>query len=158
MLSAAHVLAMDAKNLLDVVDSIRIRHPELFVIEGSKKLHSNELLSNEINDSSETLISSINDNDAWSPTQTYQNVNISIDGSKPSSVPEKELYVNQEQLQAIKNLEELYNTESTSSSKQNDTNFDQNAIESFTVCDNDQSSSSKISPLTKPPVAVSSGK
>ena len=27
MLSAAHVLAMDAKNLLDVIDSIRIRHP-----------------------------------------------------------------------------------------------------------------------------------
>ena len=29
MLSAAHVLAMDAKNLLDVVDSIRIRYPEV---------------------------------------------------------------------------------------------------------------------------------
>lgn len=27
MLSAAHVLAMDAKNLLDVIDSIRIRYP-----------------------------------------------------------------------------------------------------------------------------------
>lgn len=31
MLSAAHVLAMDAKNLLDVVDSIRIRYPNLNV-------------------------------------------------------------------------------------------------------------------------------
>lgn len=30
MLSAAHVLAMDAKNLLDVVDSVRMRYPELF--------------------------------------------------------------------------------------------------------------------------------
>ena len=29
MLSSAHVLAMDAKNLLDVVDSIRIRCPEV---------------------------------------------------------------------------------------------------------------------------------
>lgn len=29
MLSAAHVLAMDAKNLLDVVDSIRIRYPKV---------------------------------------------------------------------------------------------------------------------------------
>ena len=29
MLSAAHILAMDAKNLLDVIDSIRIRHPEV---------------------------------------------------------------------------------------------------------------------------------
>uniref|UniRef100_A0AAG5DN03 Protein kinase domain-containing protein n=1 Tax=Anopheles atroparvus TaxID=41427 RepID=A0AAG5DN03_ANOAO len=30
MLAAAHVLAMDAKNLLDVVDSIRVRYPNLF--------------------------------------------------------------------------------------------------------------------------------
>ena len=29
MLSAAHVLAMDAKNLLDVVDTIRIRYPHV---------------------------------------------------------------------------------------------------------------------------------
>lgn len=29
MLSAALVLAMDAKNLLDVVDSVRIRYPEV---------------------------------------------------------------------------------------------------------------------------------
>lgn len=29
MLSAAHVLAMDAKNLLDVVDSIRMRYPDV---------------------------------------------------------------------------------------------------------------------------------
>lgn len=29
MLSAAHVLAMDAKNLLDVIDSIRLRFPEV---------------------------------------------------------------------------------------------------------------------------------
>lgn len=30
MLAAAHVLAMDAKNLLDVVDSVRIRFPNIF--------------------------------------------------------------------------------------------------------------------------------
>ncbi|XP_069676126.1 focal adhesion kinase 1 isoform X3 [Periplaneta americana] len=29
MLSAAHILAMDAKNLLDVIDSIRMRHPDV---------------------------------------------------------------------------------------------------------------------------------
>ena len=29
MLSAAHVLAMDAKNLLDVVDSVRMRYPQV---------------------------------------------------------------------------------------------------------------------------------
>ena len=27
MLSSAHILAMDAKNLLDVIDSIRINYP-----------------------------------------------------------------------------------------------------------------------------------
>lgn len=39
MLSAAHVLAMDAKNLLDVVDSIRIRYPNLNVaqIQGTQQ-------------------------------------------------------------------------------------------------------------------------
>lgn len=31
MLSSAHVLAMDAKNLLDVVDGLRLRYPELFL-------------------------------------------------------------------------------------------------------------------------------
>jgi len=31
MLSAAHVLAMDSKNLLDVIDSIRVRCPEVEV-------------------------------------------------------------------------------------------------------------------------------
>ena len=29
MLAAAHILAMDAKNLLDVVDCIRARHPHV---------------------------------------------------------------------------------------------------------------------------------
>lgn len=32
MLSAAHVLAMDAKNLLDVVDTVRMRHPEVEIL------------------------------------------------------------------------------------------------------------------------------
>lgn len=30
MLAAAHALAMDAKNLLDVVDSVRVRYPNIF--------------------------------------------------------------------------------------------------------------------------------
>lgn len=29
MLSSGHVLAMDAKNLLDVVDSVRMQYPEV---------------------------------------------------------------------------------------------------------------------------------
>lgn len=38
MLSAAHILAMDAKNLLDVVDSVRIRFPQVneYICRGSK--------------------------------------------------------------------------------------------------------------------------
>lgn len=39
MLSAAHVLAMDAKNLLDVVDSVRIRYPEVDEIFKSDKVN-----------------------------------------------------------------------------------------------------------------------
>lgn len=37
MLSAAHVLAMDAKNLLDVIDSIRSRFPNLFHISSESR-------------------------------------------------------------------------------------------------------------------------
>lgn len=37
MLSAAHILAMDAKNLLDVVDSIRTRYPHIQPITNSSK-------------------------------------------------------------------------------------------------------------------------
>lgn len=32
MLSAAHILAMNAKNLLDVVDHVRIKHPHVNVL------------------------------------------------------------------------------------------------------------------------------
>lgn len=39
MLSSAHVLAMDAKNLLDVVDSLRKRYPELFAANASPQQH-----------------------------------------------------------------------------------------------------------------------
>ncbi|XP_050510356.1 focal adhesion kinase 1 isoform X5 [Diabrotica virgifera virgifera] len=39
MLGAAHVLAMDSKNLLDVVDSIRARHPHI-VQQANKSLNS----------------------------------------------------------------------------------------------------------------------
>ena len=32
MLSAAHILAMNAKNLLDVIDNVRIKHPHVDVL------------------------------------------------------------------------------------------------------------------------------
>jgi focal adhesion kinase 1 len=46
MLSSGHILAMDAKNLLDVVDSVRMQYPEVEAIisgqqsEASKEQHS----------------------------------------------------------------------------------------------------------------------
>jgi focal adhesion kinase 1 len=55
MLSSAHVLAMDTKNLLDVVDSIRLRYPnvayssivhDIFKTNSSPKSHAAELPQN----------------------------------------------------------------------------------------------------------------
>lgn len=57
MLSTAHILAMDSKNLLDVIDNLRMQHPpltpssnELPEYAGSKgsseELSSNSVLSN----------------------------------------------------------------------------------------------------------------
>lgn len=46
MLSSGHILAMDAKNLLDVVDSVRMQYPEVEAMvsgqqsETSKEQHS----------------------------------------------------------------------------------------------------------------------
>lgn len=46
MLSSGHILAMDAKNLLDVVDSVRMQYPEVEAIirsrqtETAKEQHS----------------------------------------------------------------------------------------------------------------------
>lgn len=36
MLSSGHILAMDAKNLLDVVDSVRMQYPEVEALISSK--------------------------------------------------------------------------------------------------------------------------
>lgn len=38
MLSSGHVLAMDAKNLLDVVDSIRMQYPEVEALMSGQQL------------------------------------------------------------------------------------------------------------------------
>ena len=37
MLSAAHILAMNAKNLLDVIDSVRMKHPNVNVLFNAAK-------------------------------------------------------------------------------------------------------------------------
>ena len=37
MLSAAHILAMNAKNLLDVIDSVRMKHPNVNLLFNAAK-------------------------------------------------------------------------------------------------------------------------
>lgn len=37
MLSSGHILAMDAKNLLDVVDSVRMQYPEVEALISGKQ-------------------------------------------------------------------------------------------------------------------------
>ncbi|XP_031627425.1 focal adhesion kinase 1 isoform X6 [Contarinia nasturtii] len=84
MLSAAHVLAMDAKNLLDVVDSIRIKNPNLFIEERSNSLSEN-VLETEVN-------TSLEHND-WTEEQAYENLK---NEHQPISYQD-EIYVNQQQ-------------------------------------------------------------
>lgn len=45
MLSAAHVLAMDAKNLLDVVDTIRQRYELIFAEYFEQNVIDNKIIS-----------------------------------------------------------------------------------------------------------------
>ncbi len=62
MLSSAHVLAIDAKNLLDVVDGIRIRYPHVnsHIVRGGGSSSSNSSggLSHNANTDSDTGSSS----------------------------------------------------------------------------------------------------
>lgn len=51
MLSAAHVLAMDAKNLLDVVDTIRKRYESIFA-----EYFEQNVIYNKINSRNDILI------------------------------------------------------------------------------------------------------
>lgn len=167
MLSAAHVLAMDAKNLLDVVDSIRISHPELFLVDGTFTSSTNVILGtsdsvctrnnddrggylvkNEKNLFS--MESSSNSNDDWTyniQQQEYENL----------SKHQNDIYVNQEQIQPSIHTEEIYDDDSVVTMqhthlhiKATDT-FDEDAIV--------RPSSNNIaqSPATKPPIAVKSG-
>ncbi|CAH1995793.1 unnamed protein product [Acanthoscelides obtectus] len=66
MLSAAHVLAMDSKNLLDVVDTIRIRHPQI----NKQLFKSNDSLP----ESDQNLESSMEKHDAPKSTE-HQHAN-----------------------------------------------------------------------------------
>lgn len=115
MLSAAHVLAMDAKNLLDVVDSVRIRYPDLFSVESAQRMAASKqceasdefYLRNSDEYDAEKLTSdnlssfpnvsstsgSINYSDNCGEQQTYQNLCKSFEQPPTSFIDE--IYVNQ---------------------------------------------------------------
>lgn len=100
MLSAAHVLAMDAKNLLDVVDSIRLRFPAIDAKQTTVKLPSPQHQSSVEPDVSSPNSSSVVE-------ESYQNVNqlqkLLTHSSPPTSLSqssygEQQLYSNQQQI------------------------------------------------------------
>lgn len=109
MLSAAHVLAMDAKNLLDVVDSIRIKYPKIStssdVFESTcSDLRDEDNMSNaKTSDITSELmdvsgkIATINLNDD-NIEQTYQNCAKNCEGQPTSN--QEEIYANQNSVTA----------------------------------------------------------
>lgn len=148
MLSAAHVLAMDAKNLLDVVDSVRIRHPELFHVEDSDSSPATVLQSVQSVDLAiPNFEASINTSDNWTEQQPYEN--LSKMGDIPPSSSQNEIYVNQEQIKSIKkDIEGIYDNNSIQQQKFSTINN----TDKFNIDAKNQSSSSK------PPIAAKSGK
>lgn len=130
MLSAAHVLAMDAKNLLDVVDSLRIRHPELFINEPTTPSTPTTLSVSshfdvkQISSPATVAPQNYHQQDDMLQRQTYENMSqiqnkvsaaIGQQNSPPSSMAiqqqtqsyDCELYANQQQQQSDK----LYDNE-----------------------------------------------
>lgn len=135
MLSAAHALAMDAKNLLDVVDSVRLRYPDLFQHSNINNFESLEMSLQNLqtttipNDEHE----SIDPNDS----QTYQNVSQIM---KTSSI-------NVDEQQNVSNQCGIYDNECDLNDDIDKMNFDIQPI------DNNTLSSNAFIPA-KPPVAA----
>lgn len=170
MLSAAHVLAMDAKNLLDVIDSIRTRYPELFL---RAPLHPSQSLDHATCPQSAQIVRDMPQSDAnaalhhfaaASPAedsydmmqrQTYQNLSEITDQSASHVSPEmedggEELYANQQQLdqQGIYDNDCMISTQLNKLNVAGDTPHYASAVDSIVA--------PKISPLppAKPPVAA----
>lgn len=161
MLSAAHVLAMDAKNLLDVVDSIRLRYPELF-------LRAPQNTSPPLDHATSTAqqiqsvrgpISQLETNvDSYEQMQqqTYQNLSEIADQSASMGSPEmdgasEDLYANQQQLdqqQGIYDNDCVISAQLNKLNVTNDTPSYVSAVDSIVT--------PKLSPLppAKPPVAA----
>lgn len=116
MLSAAHVLAMDAKNLLDVVDSIRVRFPQLFSQQQQQQQQQSATQSNANIYKSGNLSTSP---EAHSPQEKYQQVKLNDDSSNcyQSSIIEN-----------YQNLSQIHEQQQSLTSPQNSLN-DANLID-----------------------------
>lgn len=185
MLSAAHVLAMDAKNLLDVVDSVRIRYPDLFSIESAQRMAASKQceasdefhLKNSDDYDAEKMTTdnlssfpnvnntsvSINYNDNCSDRQTYQNLCKSSE--QPPSSYTDEIYVNQ--LEPINTTttttttEGIYDNECIVNAQMKGLNIDSRIANSFANTSSTVNQTNKITPpisSTKPPLAAKPGK
>lgn len=112
MLSAAHVLAMDAKNLLDVIDSLRVRFPELFKQQSTTPLQADTVPRFQFDISSQqqpqptaVSVSSPQSDDSYQimTRQTYENQLPLQHSSPPTSLTQSyehhqanDLYANQQ--------------------------------------------------------------
>lgn len=167
MLSAAHVLAMDAKNLLDVVDSIRIRYPELFhhLPQNQSPSLDHVTCAQPIQiarstPQQEAIVAS--HHFATAPTedsyemmqrQTYQNLSEIVDQTAASEVEgaAEELYANQQQFEQQQGI---YDNDCVISAQLNKLNVT-NEVPNYAGAV-DGTVASKLSPLppAKPPVAA----
>lgn len=133
MLTAAHVIAMDAKNLLDVVDSVRVRYPELFTqqdhrsapiqpqlgasdpiyqVTNQKTARSFDGMQQSTSQQpfSPNMVSSTDDSFDQMQGQTYQNLSEinEVNNMQASNV---EIYANQEQIHQIHGSEGIYDND-----------------------------------------------
>lgn len=173
MLSAAHVLAMDAKNLLDVVDSVRIRYPDLFTIEHVLNTTEFKLpetpeefnfttdqaccdVQNLTTEPSANNIDGFNNfPDETMEQQTYQNL-CSI-SKNPVVLGNDETYVNKYQIEPLNKVENIYDNECIVSAQVNNFSVDTKNEIIPTTADNPLSIAVPISSM-KPPVAAKPGK
>lgn len=188
MLSAAHVLAMDAKNLLDVVDSVRIRYPDLFIVESAQRMaapkqseasdefylrnsdeYDAEKMTTDNLSSFPNVIStsgSMNYHDNCIEQQTYQNLCKSFE-QPPTSFTD-EIYVNQMEpintttANTTSSSEGIYDNDCIVNAQLKGLHIDSRIANSFASTSSavNQSNTHKTPPIssTKPPLAAKPGK
>lgn len=166
MLSAAHVLAMDAKNLLDVVDSIRLRYPELFLCASQNPSPSTQQIGRVMSQHDGNIAAHHFGAAAIGQTneesyeiiqrQTYQNLSEIADQTSSIASPDtgsggEDIYANQQQFdqQGIYDNDCIISAQLNKLNVANDTCNYASAVDSI-------GTSPKLSPLPppKPPVAA----